>query len=193
MNDTFQIAFFVGLSLIGAILGIIETIFSRRKDKDVLENALKKTQESPEKAKPAWDLAQVTLNSYYQKNLQQITAIFVLTVIVMLVGFGIIIWGVSASITSESNTLPAIISTISGIITEFIGATFLAMYKSTIKQAADYMTVLTKTSSVGIAMQILDTIDENGNESSVKTQTKVKVVEKLMDQASSKGEDCFIQ
>jgi hypothetical protein len=111
----------------------------------------------------------------------------------MLVGFGIIIWGVSASITSESNTLPAIISTISGIITEFIGATFLAMYKSTIKQAADYMTVLTKTSSVGIAMQILDTIDENGNESSVKTQTKVKVVEKLMDQASSKGEDCFIQ
>ena len=60
----------------------------------------------------------------------------------MFIGFGIIIWGISQAIQHPSFALPPIIAGVVGVITEFIGATFLFIYRSTIEQAINYSKTL---------------------------------------------------
>lgn len=58
----------------------------------------------------------------------------------------------------NSATVIALIGVGAGIITNFIGATFLFLYQATIKQASEYTESLAKTNTVGIAMEILSTL-----------------------------------
>jgi hypothetical protein len=71
---------------------------------------------------------------------------------------------------------------ITGIITEFIGATFLFVYRSTIQQAGTYMQTLESINSVGMAMQILDTISPDSTK--LPDQTKAQIVVSLLSGAS---------
>ena len=142
-----------------------------------------KAEAEPEKAKPAWDLARITLEAYFNRNLSQINYIFWLSVCVMIVGFGIIIWGISQAIRSPDTFVPAAIASAAGVITEFIGATFLFVYRSTIQQASSYSRTLERMTSVGMAMQILDTMPDEANPDDLKSKTKAILVELLMQQA----------
>lgn len=137
---------------------------------------------APEKAKPAWDLARVTLEAYFNRNLSQINYIFWLSVCVMIVGFGIIIWGISQAIQTPNALVPATIAGAAGIITEFIGATFLFIYRSTIRQASSYAETLERMNSVGMAMQILDTIPDEAKPDDIRNKTKAVIVELLIRQ-----------
>jgi nitrate reductase gamma subunit len=145
----------------------------------------------PEKAKPAWDLARLTLESYFNRNLSQIGWIFWLSIVVMVAGFCVIVWGVSQSIaianqatkedtTTAVRTFPSVIATAAGLITEFIGATFLFIYRSTIQQATNYSKTLERINSVGMAMQILDTMPEQTPVGDLKSETKAKLIELLV-------------
>ncbi|MGV8027247.1 MAG: hypothetical protein AB2L18_11880 [Anaerolineaceae bacterium] len=99
-------------------------IFERNTEKRVSE-LQQITENKSEKIKPTWDLARITIEAYFSKNLSQISAIFCLSVFVMVIGFEIIIFGITSALITQNNTLPIIITSISGIITESIGATFL--------------------------------------------------------------------
>jgi len=173
-------------ALIAAGLAAVQTYLQRRNDertRERISQAETKAEKEPEKAKPAWDLARVTLESYFNKNLSQVTAIFWLSVFVMLIGFGIIIWGIAQAIQSPNSTLPAVITGLAGVITELIGATFLFIYRSTMEQAVNYTKTLERINSVGMAMQILDTIPDNAADDGLKNSTKATVVKMLMQQA----------
>jgi len=137
---------------------------------------------NPEKTKPIWDLARVTLESYFSRNLIQITSIFWLSVVVLMSGFGIIIWGISQAVKSSNVSIVAVIATSSGVITEFIGATFILVYRSTIQQAVNYSKTLERINAVGMAMQILDTIPEGAKIDDLKERTKAALVELLVRQ-----------
>lgn len=170
-----------------------------------LETAIQRIQAEPEKAKPAWDLARVRLELYFDRNLSQITQIFWLSVVVMSVGFLFILYGISRSFsspvmsmqagaetTAQMNTIsqfnplaPAIVGTIAGIITEFIGATFLFIYRSTIQQAENYTKTLERINSVGMAMQIMDTISAESRE--LQDRTKAEIVMVLLQQTQTLG------
>src|SRR5271157_1134252 len=113
----------LGLSMTTFLIKIIFDTLSRRMDNERVANAETRVNQEPEKVKPAWDLARLTLESYFNKNLNQVSTIFWLSVFVMFIGFGIIIWGISQAIRSPGSALPAIITGLSGIVTEFIGAT----------------------------------------------------------------------
>lgn len=156
-----------------------------------MEDAIKRIQNEPEKVKPAWDLARLKLELYFDRNLSQINSIFWLSVVVMLVGFVFILFGISLAFTptltqQSINTqgingtsanaqpnAPALIGGIAGIITEFIGATFLFLYRSTIQQAASFTKTLERINSVGMAMQILDTISSESKELQDKTKADI--------------------
>ncbi|WP_215617961.1 TRADD-N-associated membrane domain-containing protein [Leptothoe kymatousa] len=106
-------------------------------------------------------MAQITLENYFRRNLGQIRWIFWLSVIVMSFGFLLILYGVALGYQNPSeNWIIAAIGGISGIITEFIGATFLFVYKSSIAQADKYAAILERMNFVGMAMQMLDSIAE---------------------------------
>ena len=148
-----------------------------------------KAEAEPEKAKPAWDLARVTLEAYFDRNLSQITSIFWLSVSVMVVGFGIIIWGIYQTTTNPPNTfVPAAIASAAGAVTEFIGATFLFIYRSAIQQASSYSKTLERINSVGMAMQILDTMPDEAESDDLKSKTKAALVELLVRQAHEASE-----
>lgn len=147
-----------------------------------------KVADKPTQITPAWDLARVTLEAYFSRNLNQITAIFWLSVAVMVVGFGIIVWGITQAIQSPASVATAAISTGAGVITEFIGATFLFIYRSAIEQAINYSKTLERINSVGMAMKILDTMPDEAKPDDLKSKTKANLVELLIQQAHKGSE-----
>lgn len=174
------------IGVIASLAGFLQfkqTIDSSRKSVERIAQAESRVEAQPEKIKPAWDLARVTLESYFNRNLSQVTAIFWLSVIVMFIGFAIIIWGIAQAVQLPNSTLPAVITGMSGVITELIGATFLFIYRSTMEQAVTYTKTLERINSVGMAMQILDTIPNNAKDDGLKNSTKATVVKMLMQQA----------
>jgi hypothetical protein len=182
------------LSIVGVIVAsvvvLLRAISDFRSSAERLEtsekeiaDAVSKVAEQPEKAKPAWDLARATLEAYFNRNLFQIASIFWLSVFVMIVGFGIIVWGISYAVRLPTTLGPAAIASLSGLITEFIGATFLFIYRSTIQQAINYSRTLERINSVGMAMQILDTMPDNTQPDDLKSKTKATLVELLVRQS----------
>jgi cytochrome c biogenesis protein CcdA len=94
----------------------------------------------------------------------------------MLVGFGFVLWGVWLAIkTPGQNT--AWVAAISGIITEFIGVTFMVIYRSTMSQANSFMQVLERINTVGMAVQILDSIPDA--DAQLKNTTRAELVSLL--------------
>jgi TRADD-N domain-containing protein len=167
-----------------------------RKAGEKIRQAESRLEEHPEKSRFAWDLARATLEAYFNRNLSQITWIFWLSLAVMVAGFGIIIYGISQTvglaheIALKTNpekssletikNLPAIISTVAGLVTEFIGATFLFIYRSTIQQATNYSKTLERINSIGMAMQIFDTMPDTTQDTDLKSHTKARTVELLV-------------
>jgi nitrate reductase gamma subunit len=181
--DVLLLIISVIVAVIGMALSINNVKKSEEKTRERIIEAENKAEKEPEKSKPAWDLARVTLESYFNKNLTQVSAIFWLSVLVMMIGFGIIIWGITQAISTHDSALPAVITGLAGVITELIGATFLFIYRSTMEQAVKYTKTLERINSVGMAMQILDTIPNNAKDDNLKNSTKATVVKMLMQQA----------
>jgi nitrate reductase gamma subunit len=127
---------------------------------------------------------------YFDRNLSQINYIFWLSVAVMSVGFVLILYGMSRSLvppadgaaSTPGGVTPAVIGGTAGVITEFIGATFLWLYRSTIQQASTYTITLERIHAVGMAMQILDTISAESVQ--LRDSTKADIVRALLAQAT---------
>lgn len=123
------------------------------------ESAYELHREQPQKNKPVWDMAQLTLEIYFNRNLNQIRWIFWLSIVVMSLGFFLILYGVALGYQNpKENWIIAGIGGIAGVVTEFIGSTFLFVYKSSIQQANKYTEILERMNFVGMAMQVLDSI-----------------------------------
>lgn len=151
-----------GLAVLGTlcILGIgayRRALASTAREK-VIEAVEERARQHPNEPQAAWDLARVKLESYLNRNLRQVQWIFALTLLVMVAGFVIIGYGVFHVYQSPDNFKPSIVVTVSGILVEFIAATFLLIYRSTMEQARSYVTMLEKINAVGMSIQILDTM-----------------------------------
>jgi hypothetical protein len=146
-----------------------------------IEQIEDKAEKQPEKVKFAWEIASAKLEAYFDRNLTQVFAIFVLAIIVMLVGFAFVLWGVTLAIRNPTQNT-SWIAAISGIITEFIGLTFMVLYRSTMAQANTFMQVLERINTVGMAVQILDSIPES--ETQLKNSTRAQLVGLLFENAA---------
>ena len=106
-------------------------------------------------------MAQLTLEIYFNRNLNQIRWIFWLSIAVMSLGFILIVYGVIVGYQNpQENWMVAAIGGMAGVLTEFIGATFLFVYKSSMQQADRYTEILERMNFVGMAMQMLDNATE---------------------------------
>jgi phage shock protein PspC (stress-responsive transcriptional regulator) len=148
-----------------------------------VEDAQKKTEEHPDKAAPAWELAQATLEKYFHRNLNQVKWIFVVAILVMLAGFGVVLYGVALAMR-PGGAEPSRIAALAGVITESIGATFIWVYRSTMQQASGFMRILDRINTVGMAIQILDSMPRGAEEGSLKNATRARLVQLLMTPAA---------
>jgi hypothetical protein len=73
----------------------------------------------------------------------------------------------------------SIVVAVSGLIVNFIGATFLIVYKSVMEQAKEYVTVLERINAVGMSVQIIETIKDS--HAQIKEETKAELSKKLID------------
>lgn len=145
----------------------------------------KKVETAPDKVKPAWELAQFTLERYFQRNLKQVNAIYWLSIAVMGAGFFVVVWGVRISIADPKGVTIGLIASASGILTEFISLTFMVIYRSTMSQANEYVSVLERINTVGMAMQILDSMAEGKSE--LKDTTRAQIIALLLSSSPAKG------
>jgi hypothetical protein len=145
----------------------------------------KKVETAPDKVKPAWELAQFTLERYFQRNLKQVNAIYWLSIAVMGAGFFVVVWGVRISIAAPKGVTIGLIASASGILTEFISLTFMVIYRSTMSQANEYVSVLERINTVGMAMQILDSMADGNSE--LKDTTRAQIIALLLSSSPAKA------
>jgi len=177
---TVLMAFFIGFSVPLVFRKMVSQtgdVAIEELEKD-LEEAEKNAKDQPEKAKPVWEVSRIQLEMYISRNQSQVRSIYWITVAVMLVGFALIGFGVF-SVINESGLEAAILTTCSGIITEFIGATLLVIYKSTITQAASYVGTLERINSVGMALQIVDQIPDGNDD--LKNKARAELASKIVE------------
>jgi hypothetical protein len=166
---------------------------AREKAEQSLIEAKRQADANPEQARFAWDLARVKLEAYFDRNLIQVNLVFWLAVVVMAVGFSFVLAGIVLSymqqVSTNAHTSTPIVAAVSGIITQFIGATFMVIYRSTMAQANEFMTVLERINNAGMAVQVLDALPEGTD---LKNATRAQIAmlllgTKIMPKAGSAG------
>lgn len=170
---------FIGLAFL--IWAYLETAIRAEQQAEIeakIERAEQAIEEHPNRARPLWDLARSRLELYFERNLSQIRSIFFITVIVMGAGFLMIGYGIMQGF--QSNNLNAsVLAAAAGVLTEFIAATFLIIYRSTMSQASDYVRTLERINAVGMAIQIVDSISEDNVE--LKSKVRAELGTKILD------------
>jgi len=147
---------------------------------DKIDKAKQNISEKPKDITPVWDLAYYTLQKYYNKNLSQINSIYKLSIAVMTLGFLLIISILITTIYFQIEVRLESIGIIAGIITEFIGATFLFVYKSTIKQALQHSKSLEDINKLGMSIKIIESITESEMNKEKINDAKIKIAKKLI-------------
>lgn len=150
------------VTVFGLFASVAIGISSERAANDVkFEAAEERVRENPDKTRYAWDLARLKLESYLDRNLRQVSAIFYLTSFVMACGMALIGFGVWRSLNGASALAPSALAAASGIVVQIIGSTFLIIFRSTMEQARNYVVVLERINAVGMSINILETIDDS--------------------------------
>ena len=106
-------------------------------------------------------MARIRLEACFDRNLVQIKLIFWMSVLVILFGSALITYGVSISLHGSEKDSVIFISVLTGVFTEFLGATLLLVFRSTIQRANSYLPTLERMDSVGMAIQIIDSMPEH--------------------------------
>ncbi|MGJ7530863.1 TRADD-N-associated membrane domain-containing protein [Variovorax sp. GB1P17] len=165
-----NIVFFYVISLAGAGSVLLVAIGAHQTIEDEKAKALKldaveeRAREHPEKPQLAWDLARTKLESYLDRNLSQVRSIYWLTLLVMLFGFGFVMYGLFQA-SQDSAKLPvSLIAAAAGVIISFIGGSFLLVFRSILAESRGYVTVLERINAVGMAVQVIaNTPDSNAD------------------------------
>ncbi|HEX8212964.1 MAG TPA: hypothetical protein VF584_22505 [Longimicrobium sp.] len=171
-----------GIGAVAALLGI--GVYARQQAVDYSEREQKIEQverrfhENPTEPQAAWELARVKLETYLNRNLNQVRSIFWLTSIVMVVGFILIGYGVSKAFDSPQAIGPAVVAAGSGILVNLIGATFLVIYRSTMEQAKEYVAILERINAVGMAVQILESLGDRDH--ALRQETTAQIATQLL-------------
>jgi len=137
------------------------------------ENELQEdADEDPGNIRKAWRADRQFMHNYLARNLRQNRQIFWLSTVLIPIGFVVIVLGAVISIWNGNQNIQtattdtAFLSVpewiiIAGLITEFLAATILFIYKSTFAQTSNYFKELARLNVVGIAAQMIDTMDAN--------------------------------
>jgi hypothetical protein len=176
------------LSLFTAIssyyFGTLASTAREEENSQLVEDATNRLIEASGETRAAWELARVTLEKHFNRNLSQTNSIYYLSLCVMLIGFGVLIAGLIQSTNSDRGPLRTYIPIAAGVIIQFIGATFLVLYKSMSQQTVNYTNLLARINTVGMALQIIETLPEKSSPGDHKSRAKILVVELMLREKS---------
>lgn len=148
------------LLFIKIVVQEVRTAETYRRAAARLAEAEARFKEHPDRPDVIWDLARTKLESYIDRNLEQVRRIFFLTTVVLVAGLLLVASGVYGVYRDPTFLTSSIVAATAGTLTEVIGATLLVVYRSVMKRADTNIVMLERMSVVGMAMQILDHIDD---------------------------------
>lgn len=123
-----------------------------------------------------WDMAQKQLEAYIQRNQHQIQSIYWITIGVMFIGFVLISYGVFQAVNG-SNINVATLTSCSGLITEFVGAFFLYIYQSTVKQTSSYVVMLERFNKLGMAIRLCSSVTDEEQKNAMRNDIVKSLLE----------------
>lgn len=171
--------------IVGAIAGLIAVVVSAYQDlvdqrarEQKIETVEERLREHPEKPQLAWDLARAKLENYLDRNLSQVRSIYWLTLIVMLCGFGFVLFGLFQAAQYPEKLPVSIVASASGVLISFIGGSFLLIYRSILAQSKEYVTVLERINAVGMAVQVIASIPDSNQD--LKHNTTAELAKQLL-------------
>jgi hypothetical protein len=132
------------------------------------------------------------LNDYYAANVFQGNTIFWSTLLSMVIGFAFIVYGISKA---GADNAVAIVAGVAGVLTQFIGATFLVALRSTQQQSTTYAQTLVELrvrdiraaadlQATALGLQLLREISDDGAEA-LANQTRASIAAGLIVQQST--------
>ena len=150
-----------------------------------LENITPEEGDKGDKNHFAWQSARIKLEAYFDRNLIQVNLVFWAAILVMSVGFCFVMAGLILSFRNPKDVTTSTMAAGCGVITQFIGATFIVIYRSIMRQAGDFMGVLERINIVGMAVNELDQIPEASRE--LKDKVRAQFVTLLLSGDKSTG------
>jgi nitrate reductase gamma subunit len=183
INGALAVIFLAGFTL--AVIVADEELNEEKIEKQKIEDVEERVRDNPDKPEYAWDLARRKLEGFLDRNLNQVTYIFWLTTLVMICGFGLILYGVIKAYSEPANFSVSVVSAASGVMLSFIGGSFLIVYRTTMTQAASYVNVLERINAVGMAVQIASSIPDS--EEKIKEKTTSELAKALLLMYSTQG------
>lgn len=173
-----QVFLFLAISSLivtAAVIWFTGTTGGKTTSAEIVNNARVEQKKQPEKNYPQYLEAYGYLWKYIEGNLGQGKSIFRLTVVIIFAGFVMIAYGI---VDARSNTLSLLSShawpsVVAGIITEFIAATILFVYRSISRQTDNYFQTLVRLTAIGSAIRILDDITDTISTKSKTIDTEI--------------------
>lgn len=166
-NNSNLLKFFTALLIVAVFLLFI-TFFLRLKvptiefELDEIKEERKVIQKRISHAPQIFDTILLNLNhltEYYVINKSQARNSFNFSIFAIILGLITIIGGIWIFYFRDTQNLQlATISSISGILTEFIGASYLFLYKKTLDQLNYFYDKLTETQNIMLAVKLADSI-----------------------------------
>lgn len=98
------------------------------------------------------------LNEYYTINKSQTKRAYTFSIFMILAGFVLIFVAIVSIFFSSSSISITVIISIAGLISEFIGATSLTLYKESSKHVNEFLNRLTYLQKVMLAIELVDRI-----------------------------------
>lgn len=131
-----------------------------------------------------FERARLKIQYYMHENLKQVHSIYGLTAIAMILGFVIILAGVALAYVSpkdDAKLLASVVATLAGVVVQFIGRSFLSVYKSATAQATHYVSILERINAVGMSKLLVESIQGD-----LKDQTLAEIATGLLSLPGSK-------
>lgn len=171
LNDfesiNFMSAIIVGSSTTFILASFRSYLYEKDDTLQHLERLFNERNELNEKIKEesnVMDVIRINLNQldeYFTINKVQAKNSYSFSVTMIVIGFGVIITGVLLWLYGKLTLNVMVISTLAGVIAEFIGATSLLLYKESTKQIQLFFDKLTYLQHVMLAIELAEKLPDN--------------------------------
>lgn len=106
------------IAVVGVARGLsaYQNLVEQQVREQKIETVEGRLREHPEKPQLAWDLARTKLENYLDRNLSQVRSIYWLTLIVMLCGFGFVMFGLFQASHNPEKLPVSIVASASGVL-----------------------------------------------------------------------------
>lgn len=123
-----------------------------------------------------WERALAHMEHYWQTNLSQVSSIYNISLGVMILGFVTIATGIVIGFVDSDRVQISYVAGAAGVITEFIGATFLFIYRSTMNQANTNVTTLARIHAIGLSLRVTSDITDEDKKNEVRAAVASRIV-----------------